>query len=108
VHQVSQEALRVELEPDRERVTMRVCGEIDLATADKVEQPLLDLLESGFRDVVVDLRDVPFMDSSGIRVLITAHQRAEDLQACLSIRVGASRIRQALELSGAIDYLAVS
>jgi anti-anti-sigma factor len=71
------------------------------------EKPLLELFDSGFRDVVVDLHDVAFMDSSGIRVLITAHQHAEKLGGRLSIVVGASRIRQTLELSGAIDYLGV-
>lgn len=98
----------MELAPDRERVTMRVVGEIDLATADEVERPLLELFDKWFAHVVVDLHDVTFMDSSGIRVLITAHQHAENLGARLSILVGASRIRQTLELSGAIDYLGVS
>jgi anti-anti-sigma factor len=51
---------------------------------------------------------VKFMDSSGIRVLITTHQHAEALGASLSILVGTSRIRQTLELSGAIEYLGVS
>jgi anti-anti-sigma factor len=79
-----------------------------LSTADGVEKPLLELFDSGFADVVVDLHDVTFMDSSGIRVLITAHQHAENRGARLSILVGTSRVRQTLELSGAIDYLAVT
>jgi anti-anti-sigma factor len=108
VRQIGSQGLSVELAPDRERVTMHVVGEIDLATVDEVEKPLLDLFDTGFAHVVVDLRDVSFMDSSGIRVLITAHQHAESLGARLSIVVGASRIRQTLELSGAIDYLGVS
>ena len=108
MRQIVHEGFSVELAPDRERVTMHVVGEIDLATADEVEMPLLELFDSGFAHVVVDLRDVSFMDSSGIRVLITAHQHAENLGGRLSIVVGASRIRQTLELSGAIDYLGVS
>ncbi|MGZ4180175.1 MAG: STAS domain-containing protein [Solirubrobacteraceae bacterium] len=98
----------MELAPDREQVTMHVVGEIDLATADEVEKPLLELFDEGFAHAVVDLHDVTFIDSSGIPVLITGHQHAENLGARLSILVGASRIRQTLELSGAIGYLAVS
>ena len=104
----SYEGLRVDVAPSRERVTVRAVGEIDLATAPQVEEPLFELLDSGFRHVVLDLQRVTFMDSSGVRVLITAHQRAEDLDAGLSILVGTSRVRQTLELSGAIDYLAVT
>ena len=87
---------------------MRVFGEIDLATAGAVQEPLVELLDSGFCHVALDLRKVTFMDSSGIRLLISAHHQAEELGATLSIVVGTARIRQALELSGAMDYLGVS
>ena len=104
----SSEGLRVDIAPDRERVTVRAVGEIDLATAADLEDPLSELLDRGFGHVVLDLQGVTFMDSSGVRVLISAHQHAEVLGAALSIVVGMSRIRQTLELSGAIDYLGVS
>jgi anti-anti-sigma factor len=108
VRYTSYQGLSIDIAPDRERVTVRAAGEIDLATAPEVEGPLLELLDNGFRHVVLDLQRVTFMDSSGVRVLITAHQRAQDLDAGLSILVGTSRVRQTLELSGAIDYLAVT
>jgi anti-sigma B factor antagonist len=108
VRQTSSEGLRVEIAPDRERVTVRAEGEIDLATIAEVERPVLELLDSGFGHVVVDMRAVTFMDSSGIRLLIGAHRQAVDRGASLSIVVGGSRIRKTLELSGAIDYLGVS
>lgn len=108
MRQTSYEGLHVDIAPDRERVSVRADGEIDLATAPAIEEPLLELLNRGFKAIVLDLQSVKFMDSSGIRVLISAHQRAESLGASLSVVVGASRIRQTLELSGAIDYLGVS
>jgi anti-sigma B factor antagonist len=108
VQHKAHEDLRVEIAPDRERVTVRAGGEIDLSTAPAIEGPLLELLDRGFKQVVLDLQGVRFMDSSGIRVLINAHQHAEALGASLSILVGTSRIRQTLELSGAIEYLGVS
>jgi anti-anti-sigma factor len=108
VRQIDSDGVHVDLAPDRERVTVRVAGEIDLASAGDMEAPVLELLDSGFAHVELDLRQVTFMDSSGIRVLISAHQQAENRGARLSILVGASRIRQTLELSGAIEYLGVS
>lgn len=100
--------LWVELAPDGERVIVRVVGEIDLSTADDVKGPLLELFDSGFESVVLDLRGVSFLDSSGTGVLINSHRYAEDRGAHLSIVVGASRSREVLELSGAIDHLHVS
>lgn len=58
--------------------------------------------------MVLDLREISFLDSSGIRVLITINQYAEDRGAHLSIVIGTSPSRRVLELSGAIDHLDVS
>lgn len=57
----------------RTHVTLR--GELDLATAPELEQLLTDRIDAN-QEVVVDLRGLEFMDSSGIRVLVTAHARA--------------------------------
>ena len=57
----------------RAQVTLR--GELDLATAPELEQ-LLTVRIDASQEVVVDLRGLEFMDSSGIRVLVAAHARA--------------------------------
>jgi anti-anti-sigma factor len=57
------------------RVLLTVRGELDLATAPELEQLLDEHIDAG-REVVVDLRPLEFMDSSGIRVLVAAHTRA--------------------------------
>jgi anti-anti-sigma factor len=57
------------------RVYVTLRGELDLATAPEFEQLVTEHIDAG-RDLVVDLRALEFMDSSGIRVLVAAHTRA--------------------------------
>src|SRR3954454_13970070 len=57
----------------RAHLTLR--GELDIATAPELEQLVNERIDSG-QEVVVDLRGLEFMDSSGIRVLVAAHARA--------------------------------
>ena len=57
----------------RAHLTLR--GELDLATAPELEQLVNERIDSP-QEVVVDLRGLEFMDSSGIRVLVAAHARA--------------------------------
>ena len=57
------------------RVFVTLRGELDIATAPELEQIVNERLDDG-REVVVDLRGLEFMDSSGIRVLVAAHARA--------------------------------
>ncbi|MGK5676274.1 STAS domain-containing protein [Micromonospora sp. URMC 106] len=53
------------------QVFVRPSGEIDMATADALGATITDALHRpGVREVVVDLADVRFLDSSGVRVLV--------------------------------------
>jgi anti-anti-sigma factor len=103
----SNDRFRVELEPDRQRVIVRPVGDVDLASAKDVEQPLFELLDRGFTHVVVDLRRVTFLDSSGIRLLINAHKHAEQLGSRMSVMLGGEASRRALEITGMLDYLEI-
>ncbi len=89
------------------RVLVRALGEIDLATAGKVQSTIDELLDHGSATVVVDLQGVTFLDSSGIGALIGCHQRATELGSELWIRIGDSPARRPLELTGALEYLHV-
>lgn len=57
------------------RAVLTVRGELDLATAPQLEQAVDEQL-SGAGDLVLDLRELDFMDSTGLRIIITAHARA--------------------------------
>ncbi|MBA2337973.1 MAG: STAS domain-containing protein [Acidimicrobiia bacterium] len=49
-------------------------GEIDLATVPDVEQGLAEAIDSG-GDVILDLSEVGFMDSTGLRAILAAEKR---------------------------------
>ena len=68
------------------RAVVLIRGELDLATAPDLEAALTERLDAG-QDVVVDLRELEFMDSTGLRVLVSAHARVEDgAQSFLIVR----------------------
>ena len=62
---------------DPRTVRVRVGGELDLATSGLLERELDGLIASGDRtSIVLDLRGLSFMDSTGLRALWTARQHA--------------------------------
>jgi anti-anti-sigma factor len=67
------------------RAVVLIRGELDLATAPDLERVVSEHLEAQ-RDVVVDLRELEFMDSTGLRVLVAAHTRVRDGQRFLVVR----------------------
>ena len=75
--------LAVDLEPTGPDRTARLVlrGELDMDTADSVEQAVTQLLSGSPEVLVVDFAGVAFCDSSGIGALIRAHRSAAD-QGC--------------------------
>jgi stage II sporulation protein AA (anti-sigma F factor antagonist) len=73
----SDDLLRVDTDTSDARVRVAVAGEVDPATAPRLEAALDAAVATG-RQVVVDLSEVSFMDSSGLRVLLAACQPADD------------------------------
>lgn len=55
---------------------LAVHGDVDLYSAPQLRQCFLDLIDGEHHDVVVDLADVPFIDSLGLGVLVGALRRA--------------------------------
>ena len=57
--------------------TIFLNGEIDMDVADKAKESIFPLVDAG-KEVHINLKDVSYMDSSGISVLIESHQKAQE------------------------------
>jgi anti-anti-sigma factor len=62
-------------EPQRALVVPR--GELDLATVTRVDREIDALRSRGFTSVVLDLRELTFMDSTGVRMLVRLASKAD-------------------------------
>jgi len=53
---------------------VEVDGDIDIATVDDLEEPVITAIRQGRRPVILDLSECAFIDSSGIRLLLRANR----------------------------------
>ena len=88
-------------------VTFIPRGELDLATAPELESKVLEAIREGGRRVVVDLRELTFMDSTGVRTIVAAHQTAEESGSELAVvrPPRDSSVARVIEISGIGDAL---
>jgi anti-anti-sigma factor len=93
--------LSVETHTAREGVAeMTVAGELDLATSPRLREAVEVCLGESVRTLVIDLRDVTFIDSTGLRTLVFAKQLADDLGAGLLLGSPSDAVMQLLKLVG--------
>jgi len=73
----------IQTQQDGDSVTITVHGEIDLSTADDLDAAIRDAEDTEIGQIVVDLSDLAFLDSSGLSVLLKASVRnREDTTSC--------------------------
>ena len=84
--------------------TVRPSGELDIGTAPKLERALLENREAGDR-VVLDLADLEFIDSTGLRVIVQAAAAAQQGRWELRLRHGRPAVRRVFEISGVLGAL---
>ena len=83
-----------------DRTVVVVGGEIDVYTAPKLREQLIDLVSSGAYHLVVDMENVDFLDSTGLGVLVGALKRVRSNDGELSLVCTQPRIRKVFEVTG--------
>jgi anti-anti-sigma factor len=67
--------LKLTIQDHGDRATIQVAGEVDLATSPQLQAVLVDLVDRGFHQLIVDLGQVTFLDCAGIGMLIDTRRR---------------------------------
>lgn len=78
---------------------LTLSGEIDHHTGDQLRQAL-DVSDAAHPHVVMDMRGVTFMDSSGINILISAHRAVTAADGWLRLAGPPDSVLRVLQLTG--------
>jgi anti-sigma B factor antagonist len=85
----------------RDRWTvLAVTGEVDVATAPRLREQLVQLVAQGHHHLVVDLEGVDFLDSTGLGVLVGALKRVRLQEGELTLVCTQPRIVKVFDITG--------
>jgi anti-sigma B factor antagonist len=82
------------------RYVIALAGEVDLYTAPEFKQQLLDVISQGARDVIVDLTDTTFIDSTTLGVLVGGVKRLRPNDGRLTLVCSDRNITKIFEITG--------
>ena len=83
-----------------DQYVISLAGEVDLYTAPEFKQQLLEVIDQGGRDVVVDLSDTTFIDSTTLGVLVGGVKRLRTNEGELSLFSSVRNITKIFEITG--------
>lgn len=101
-------ALTVNARTDNGSTLVGVSGEVDVSNAAELREQLEEVLSGDATAVTIDLSQVPYIDSTGIGVLVGAAHRAKDKGVELVVSRPQSNVARVLALLGVSGELNVT
>ncbi len=102
-----QNNFQIETRRDGNAAVIAVTGELDLASSPALREELDQLVEDGIELVILDLRELVFMDSTGLSVVVKAHQNALESGRRFAVVRGGKQVERLLTLTGVGERLTV-
>src|SRR4051794_35365064 len=96
--------IRIRTRPDRERVILQVSGELDFAGVGELRAALDELRAVGWTSIVLDLRELTFIDSTGLSLLLEADRATRAAGGAFAIVDGSPTVARLLEIVGLDDH----
>ncbi|MBI4771061.1 MAG: STAS domain-containing protein [Chloroflexi bacterium] len=94
---------------DYKRVSvMKVAGRVDSATAPDLESALKQMVEGDKANIVLDLKDVDYMSSAGLRAIVTTLKAAKRAGGDLRLASPSPRVEEVLRLAGLTSIFSIS
>lgn len=88
------------LGPAGDCAVIRIGGEVDVFTAPKLREQIVDLAAKGVVHVVADLSGVEFLDSTGLGVLVGGLKRLRTHDGSLALVMNTDRISRIFRITG--------
>lgn len=101
------EHLRIDVRSEPDRVVLELHGELDLLGAPALEEAIEDVETSSPAILVLDLQDLQFLDSAGLRVILAAHERSQQQVWEFAITRGSEQVQRLFTIAGVGDHLRI-
>jgi anti-anti-sigma factor len=90
---------RCEVVHEHESARIRAIGELDLATVPILKTEMDSLREVGFRRLILDLSNLDFIDSTGLRCILDTHSEARQDGFSIALIAGPPAVQRVFELT---------
>ncbi|MBI2842442.1 MAG: STAS domain-containing protein [Armatimonadetes bacterium] len=75
-------------------------GEVDAYTCSRFRDTMIDVIEEGNANIVVSMKDVEYIDSSGLGTLVGGLKRASEKGGKIAVVCSSPQIRKVFEITG--------
>jgi anti-sigma B factor antagonist len=97
--------MTIEIKKSNEELTLEVNGRLDTTTAPALEKTINENIE-GVKALVLDLKNLEYISSAGLRVLLSAQKKMQQVGSMKIINV-CELVMEVFEMTGFADILTI-
>jgi anti-sigma B factor antagonist len=97
--------LRIAVTRWDDRVVVSLDGELDMASAPLLERAVENVELAGATMVVLDLHQLEFIDSTGLRIILAARKRCQERDQEFAVTRGSAQVERLLSVTGMAEHL---
>jgi len=101
------EHLHIDVVRERDRVVVALHGELDLASAPLLQSKIESVETDGVALVVLDMKDLEFIDSTGLRIVLAAHKHAQERGQELALTSIQQQVQRLLSITRVGEHLRI-
>ena len=98
--------MMIEIKKSAEETTIEIVGRLDTTTAPSLEKNIQEDI-AGTKNLILDLKGLEYISSAGLRVLLGAQKKMQQLGSMKVINVCES-VMEVFEITGFVDVLTIA
>ena len=99
--------MQISTEERKQAVVIAVTGRVDSSTAPELENALKKLVESTKTQIVLDLKNVEYMSSAGLRAMVSTLKAVKRINGDLRLACPSPRVEEVLRLAGLTSIFSI-
>src|ERR1700686_1858410 len=103
----AQDHFRIEIRNAPDRVVLCLHGGLDLASAPLLAQEIENASDTTTAMVVLDLQELRFIDSTGLRIVLAAHERSQERGQEFALTRASEQVQRLLTIRGVGEHLRI-
>jgi anti-anti-sigma factor len=97
--------LRIDIRDEADRAILSLDGELDMANAPLLQSALDDARLANTSTVVLDLQQLQFIDSTGLRIILATRERCRERGQEFAVTPGSDQVQRLLSVTGVGEHL---
>ena len=97
--------MTIEIKRNAEEIILQIAGRLDTTTAPALDKSILENI-NGIKSLVLDLKELEYISSAGLRVLLSAQKKMQQIGEMKVINV-CEEVMEVFEITGFADILVI-